>query len=52
MKTRKIEFEPANNKTYNTTYATSEDWDQPAQSSQILRWSHVPFTAFRLSKEG
>ena len=46
--------EPAHDKTYNKTYATSEDSDQPAHSHSLisLRGSHVPSTASVLSKEG
>ena len=47
------EYEPTHDKTYNKTKATSEDSDQPAHPrSLIFRWSHVPSTASRLSKEG
>ena len=44
-------YEPADDKTYNKTCATSEDSDQPIQTDQSLCWSHVPSTASGLSKQ-
>ena len=46
--------EPAHEKTYNKTCATSEDSDQTAHLRSLIRVfaDHVPSTASRLSKEG
>ena len=49
-----IFYEPAHDKIYNNTYATSEDSDQPVHPRSLisLHRSHVPHTASGLSKEG
>ena len=50
-----LTFEPAHDKTYNKTFAISEDPDQAEpslQSGQNLCLSHATFKVSRLSKEG
>ena len=47
-----LAYEVAYGKTYNKTWATSEDSDQPTHLRSLfsLRWSHVPSTASRQFK--